>query len=164
MTKRSTFDRRRVLAFVMAACLPLAIATSALAGGDWNDTGVKWQSYDDGLAAAKKDSKPVCLVFYTDWCPHCTNYSKVFHDPKVVEKSKQFVMIRLNKDQNAEISSKYVPDGEYIPRTYFLNSKGELQPDIHEQRDTYKYFYNESDPAGVLRGMDEALKKVGAPS
>ena len=165
MTMRSTtLDRRRVLAFVMAACLPLTLAGTAFAGGDWNDTGVKWQAYEEGLATAKKESKPVCLVFYTDWCPHCTNYSKVFHDPNVVEMSKQLVLIRLNKDHNAEVSSKYAPDGEYIPRTYFLNANGELQADVHEQRPNYKYFYNESDPAGVLRGMDEALKKVGTKS
>jgi thiol-disulfide isomerase/thioredoxin len=136
----------------------------AYAGGDWNDAGVKWQSYEDGLATAKKESKPILLVFYTEWCPHCTNYSKVFHDPKVAEKSKQFVMVRINKDQAAEISGKYAPDGQYIPRTYFLSSAGELQPDIHEQRDNYKYFFNESDPAGVLRGMDAALAKLGAKS
>jgi hypothetical protein len=73
-------------------------------------------------------------------------------------------MIRLNKDQNDAISGKYAPDGQYIPRTFFLNSNGELQSDIHEQRDQYKYFYSESDPAGVLRGMDEALKKLGSKS
>jgi thiol:disulfide interchange protein len=165
MYRRATaWNRRGVLALVVACSLPLVVAARAHAGGDWNDGGVKWQGYEEGLATAKKENKPVCLVFYTDWCPHCTNYSKVFHDPKVVEKSKQFVMIRLNKDQNAAVSTKYTPDGEYIPRTYFLNAKGELQPDIHEQRDNFKYFYSESDPAGVLRGMDEALKKLGAKS
>jgi len=163
-TGSAASNRRRVLALMMAACLPLVTAIAAHAGGDWNDAGVKWQGYEDGLAAAKKENKPVCLIFYTDWCPHCANYSKVFHDDKVVEKSKQFVMIRLNKDQNDAISGKYAPDGQYIPRTFFLNSKGELQPDIHEQRDQYKYFYSESDPAGVLRGMDEALKKLESKS
>ena len=99
------------------------------------------------------------LVFYTDWCPHCTRYSAVFHDPKVVEKAKSFVMIRLNKDQNAEISKKYAPDGEYIPRTYFLSPAGALDADIHAPRPQFKYFYDEKDAASVLAGMDEALKK-----
>ena len=84
----------------------------------------------------------------------------MFHDPKVVEKSKQFVMVRINKDQAAELSGKFNPDGEYIPRTYFLSSAGELQADIHAPRDNYKYFYSESDPAGVLGGMDAALTKL----
>jgi thiol:disulfide interchange protein len=92
-------------------------ATASFAGGDWNDSGIAWQPYEKGIAEAKAEKKPICMVFYTEWCPHCTNYSKVFHDPKVVEQSKSFVMIRLDKDQNKELSKQFAPDGEYIPRT-----------------------------------------------
>jgi protein-disulfide reductase (glutathione) len=130
---------------------------TALAGGDWNDAGVAWRPYEEGLKEAKEQKKPICLVFYTDWCPHCTNYSRVFHDPRIVEKTKSFVMIRLNKEQNAELSKKYSPDGEYIPRTYFLASDGTLNESITEQRPNYKYFYSESQPSSLLRGMDAAL-------
>jgi len=45
---------------------------------------------------AKKENKPVCLIIYTEWCPHCTNYSKIFHNASVVEQTKQFVMIRID--------------------------------------------------------------------
>jgi hypothetical protein len=152
----------RSTVLVGAGLLALGLAAGvALAAGDWNDAGIAWKSYDDGLAEAKKEKKPVCLVFYTDWCPHCTNYSKVFHDPKVVEQSKNFVMIRLNKDKNKEISGKYAPDGEYIPRTFFLSPEGQLDDSVHAPRDKYKYFYSESDPASVLGGMEAALKKHG---
>jgi protein-disulfide reductase (glutathione) len=144
----------------VAALVVVASAVPARAGGDWNDAKVQWQPYEQGLAAAKKDKKPILLVFYTEWCPHCSNYSKVFHDEKVVEKSKQFVMIRLDKDKNAEISKKYAPDGEYIPRTYFLSSDGTLDPTLTAPRPEYKYFYDEKDPASILAGMDAALKKL----
>ena len=148
-------------ACLVAALLSIMLLPApTLAGGDWNDAGIAWQPYDAGLAAAKAQKKPVLLVFYTDWCPHCQRYSGVFHDPKVVEKAKSFVMIHLNKDQNADISKKYAPDGEYIPRTYFLSSTGEPDFAIHEQRDQYKYFYDEADPAGLLRAMDAALTKL----
>jgi thiol:disulfide interchange protein len=140
-----------------ALALVFGAALVAHAGGDWNDAGVAWRPYTDGLAQAKADNKPVCLVFYTEWCPHCTNYAGVFHDPRVVEKSKSFVMIRLNKDENAELSAKFAPDGEYIPRTYFLAPDGTLRPEITEARPTYKYFYREDDPNSLLRGMASAL-------
>jgi thiol-disulfide isomerase/thioredoxin len=145
-----------VAVLLFAAVLP----RPARAGGDWNDDGIKWQSYEDGLKVAKADKKPVCLIFYTTWCPHCANYSGVFHDPKVVEETKKFVMIRLDKDKNNDLSAKYGPDGQYIPRTLFLSSAGELDPEIHAPRDQYKYFYDEKDPASVLGGMDAALKKL----
>jgi thiol-disulfide isomerase/thioredoxin len=154
MTRTST------LLCAALTAVALCVAPSARAGGDWNDSGITWQKYDDGLAAAKKDKKPVCLIFYTEWCPHCKNFSGVFHDAKVVDKAKQFVMIRVDKDQAPDVSKKYTPDGEYIPRTYFLSSDGTLDADIHAPRTTYKYFYDESKPDSVLAGMDEALTKL----
>ena len=146
---------------LLLAVLAILAPARARAGGDWNDAGVAWQPYEAGLGPAKKDKKPVLLVFFTEWCPHCTNYSEVFHDPKVVEQSKQFVMIRLDKDKNAELSKKYAPDGEYIPRTYFLSSDGELDRDDLTRRATStSTSTTRSSPDGILAGMQAALAKL----
>ena len=147
----------RTLIAVLALALSLA---TAHAGGDWNDPGIGWQAFDAGLAKAKQEKKPVMLIVFTEWCPHCSNYSKLFHDPKVVEKSQQFVMVRVDKDKQPEVSKTHAPDGEYIPRTYFLSSDGVLDPELAAKRDKYRYFYNESDPNDVLAAMDSALAKL----
>lgn len=138
----------------------LLSASAARAGGDWNDAQIGWKKYEDGLAEAKKAKKPICLVFYTEWCPHCKNYSKVFHDPKVVEQAKQFVMIRVDNDKEKDLAKQHAVDGAYIPRTYFLSSGGVLDPSIQVPREKYKYFYDEHNPASILAGMDAALKKL----
>ena len=152
---------KRSLAFGLAlVALSVTSARPALAGGDWNDKGIAWKSYAEGMEAAKKSKKPVLLVFFTEWCPHCTAYSKLFHDPQVVAKAKGFVMIRLDKDKNAELSKKYAPDGEYIPRTYFLHPNGDLVADVHAPRPQYKYFFDERDPRPLLAAMAEAAKKT----
>jgi len=152
---------RRLSRTLLATLLfALVFVAPAFAGGDWNDAGIQWQPYEQGLAAAKKDKKPIVLIFYTEWCPHCANYSKEFHDEKVVAQSKNFVMIHLDKDKNAELSKKYAPDGEYIPRTYFLASDGTLDASLTAPRPEYKYFYDEHDPAQLLAAMDTALKKL----
>lgn len=153
----ATRIRKPLLAVALTLAALVLGGRVVIAGGDWNDAGIAWRSYEAGLKEAKEQKKPLCLVFYTDWCPHCTNYARVFHDARIVEKSKSFVMIRLNKEQNAELSKKYAPDGEYIPRTYFLAPDGTLNESITEQRPSYKYFYSESDPSSLLRGMDAAL-------
>lgn len=140
---------------VMMWCAPLARAVES-----WNDNQIHWMPYEDGLKAAKVQGRPICLIFYTTWCPHCANYSQVFSDPAVVKKAESFVMIRLDKDKNAELSKKYSPDGEYIPRTYFLSSNGQLDETLSETRPQYKYFYSERDPASLLAGMDRALQKL----
>lgn len=152
--------RRTALAVALAL---LAVAGPARAGGDWNTTGIAWKTPTEGLAEAKASNKPVCLILYTDWCPHCTNYSQVFHDAAVVEQSKAFVMIHVNKDQDPALSGKYAPDGDYIPRTMFLKPDGTLMPEVTEQRDQFKYFYDESEPAAVLRSMKQvAAMKFGS--
>jgi thiol:disulfide interchange protein len=155
-----TATRVRIVQLLMTLALALGAATPALAGGDWNDKGIKWRTYDEGLAEAKKSKKPVLLIFYTEWCPHCTNYSKVFHDPEVIKKSNQFVMIRIDNDKNQELGKKYALDGGYIPRTFFLSSSGDVDADIHAPRDKFKYFYDERNPQSVLAAMDAALKKL----
>jgi thiol-disulfide isomerase/thioredoxin len=144
------------------ALLFLMAAQPARAGGDWNEANVAWRAYDEGLGAAKKENKPVCLVFYTEWCPHCARYSQIFHNPTVVERSKNFVMIRLDADKNRKLSGKFTPDGAYIPRTYFLSPAGSLDPSIQARVDHYKYFYSESDPASLLAGMARAMEKFKA--
>ena len=160
----ATGAARAVAGIALATGLFVGVgAGAARAGGeDWNDAQIKWMSYEDGLKAAKGSGKPICLVFYTTWCPHCANYARVFYDPQVVEKAKSFVMVRVDKDKAKDLSSQYKPDGEYIPRTYFLSPDGKLDESIAAARPQYKYFYSESEASGILGGMNQALKKFGS--
>jgi thiol-disulfide isomerase/thioredoxin len=163
MAVRVGCDRvsRRSMAATLLGIALLLLPAQALARGDWNDAGIDWRTYEEALVEAKKSGKPICLVFYTDWCGHCTNYSRVFHDARVIEKAKAFVMVRVNdeKDENRELSGEYAPDGQYIPRTYFLSKDGALDPGIHAPRAKHMYFYSEHKPESLLAGMDAALAK-----
>lgn len=129
------------------------------AGETWNAREIDWQTYDAGIAKAKAENKPVCLVLYTNWCPHCRNYSRVFEDPKVVEQAGKFVMIRANADEEQALASKFTQDGGYVPRTFFLSPDGALAPEIHAPRPKFLYFFDERDPRSLLGGMEAALKK-----
>ena len=149
------------LARTLLLAATLAVLARPVAAHDWNEKDIAWKGLDDALAQAKKEQKPVCLIVYTEWCPHCANFSQVFHDPKVVEKTKQFVMVRMDQDKEKDKTGKYAPDGGYIPRTMFLAPDGTLAADVHAPRDKFQYFYDEKDPASVLAGMDAALAKFG---
>ncbi|MGZ5970442.1 MAG: thioredoxin family protein [Polyangiales bacterium] len=140
---------------------PAASAPARVSDEPWNPTQIAWRSYDEGLAEAKTSHKPICLVFYTTWCPHCGNFSRVFDDPRVAAASKSFVMIRLDKDANEPLSAQFAVDGEYIPRTYFLNADGKLAADIHATHPRYKYFYDEKDPTALLTSMKTATAQLG---
>ncbi len=120
---------------------------------DWNDGEVAWRPYADGIAEAARTRKPICLVFFTTWCPHCKRYSHLFKDPRVVAAARDFVMIRVDRDLWSELSKRYSIDGEYIPRTFFLSADGRVDPAIHAERPTYAFFYDELDPAPLLAAM-----------
>jgi protein-disulfide reductase (glutathione) len=144
------------------AAPPPAAATpgAAAAGETWNASQIDWQPYEAGLARAKAEKKPVCLIFYTGWCPHCKTYSRVFDDPRVVAKARNFVMIRLNADDHGDLAQRFAKDGTYIPRTFFLGSDGTPDYDIRTPRDKFAYFYDERNPAAILAGMDQAERKL----
>ena len=130
---------------------------------DWNETGVAWQTFDAGVRQARAEHKPVCLIFYAEWCPHCRNYGKVFRDPGIIEKSRQFVMIRVDVDEEKEIGNSFQPDGSYVPRTYFLSQGGMSDYSLTASvppAPQYKYFYDENNPVSLSEGMDRALKKL----
>ena len=146
------------LLLTVSVLLPLpALAEPPATPMDWNDKGIAWRAYEAGLSQAKKEKKPICLVFFTTWCPHCHNYSKVFADAKVVELAKKFVMVRIDRDQARDLSKKYAPDGEYIPRTFFLTPDGELRTELTTGAAQYRYFYDERDPKDLAGAMSRAL-------
>jgi len=154
--------KRRLVAFgavVLVAgfsgCMPYTPSTANYPS-DWNPKQVAWQPYALGLRAAARDNKPIVLVFYTDWCPHCHNYSRVFHDPRVVEASRAFVMIRIERDGDPELSQEYNLDGDYIPRTFFLLPSGEVLEQLHPERTDFRYFLDEYEPDELLQLMQQA--------
>jgi thiol:disulfide interchange protein len=123
----------------------------------WNAAQIDWLSYDDGVRRATQQNKPIVLVVYTTWCPHCRNFSHVFDDPRVVARARDFVMVRIDSDAQPDVAGKYARDGGYIPRTYFLAPDGTANTAIHTSNPRYQYFYDEHDPSPLLASMDAEL-------
>ena len=61
---------------------------------------VKWLDFNDGLAKARTEDKPIFLEFYTDWCPYCRKFQKeTVNDPKVARMlAENFVYVRFNAE------------------------------------------------------------------
>lgn len=117
----------------------LLLPSFACAAINWNDQAVKWYGYDDGVAAAKRENKPILLVVYADWCGVCKRYSTMFADPAVVGNSRNVVLIRLNQDTDGKYLSKYSLDGKYVPRTYILDKNQVIQPSPYKSSE-YAFF------------------------
>ena len=82
--------------------------------------------------------------------------------PELVRLSRQFVMIRVERDGHREISAQYDVDGEYIPRTFFLTPSGSVLTELSSDNDDYRYFMDEHDPTELIALMQRALERLGA--
>lgn len=152
-------------AFLLALSGTLAAGCKTLAPPiKWNVGRIAWHSYEEGLARAKTEQKPICLVMYADWCEPCQRFSHVFADPRVVARAGDFVMVRVNSDEREDLDRKYGAGGRSLPRTYFLRSDGVLMKGAHAPRLCSKYDYDHKDPASLLAGMDLALQLAADPS
>jgi len=82
-------------------------------------------------------------------------------DPGAVERSgssraKDLVMIRVDADLNDAVARRYRPDGGYVPRTFILDSDGNIEPAAISDNPRYKHFFDESRADSLLRAMDVA--------
>lgn len=153
--------QREDMARLASALALLALITGAGdIAKDWNDEEIPWRGYEAGLEAAKKAGKPVCLVFYAPWCSGCAAYSKLFHDPKVVKASRDFVMVRVNRDEAEALSKQFDVDGEYIPRTFFLSPEGKLDKEIRRLGQDQAYYYDVERTSALRSGFKWAKRRL----
>lgn len=95
--------------------------------------GPQWQKFsEDLIAKAKADGKPVIIDFFADWCVACGELDEfTFSKPKIVEKSKEFVMLKVDATSPTpriqEISKKYKVYG--LPTIIFIDKNGKVLED-----------------------------------
>ncbi len=107
---------------------------------DWNDEQLSWHSYRAGIEKIRKSDKPGLLIIYTDWCPTCKEYSKLFKNKDAITSLQDVILIRVNKDRDPAISSQFDFDGEYIPRTFALNRDADVIRKFYSVEEDYAYF------------------------
>ena len=84
---------------------------------------VRWLDFNDGLAKARTEKKPIFVEFYTDWCVYCEMFQrKTIHDQSVAKMlSENFAYVRLN----AEDSRKRLKfNGQSLSNTELTSSFG----------------------------------------
>lgn len=127
-----------VVAAIFCALASGTMAETVQAG--FNDEDITWVDFQSGLERARSECKPVFVLFHTDWCPHCKRYRAAFKEPSIVELSKDFVFVIVDRDHEEAINDRYAPEGGYVPRSVMLNGAGVLQTQISGPRTDYKYF------------------------
>lgn len=129
-----------LLAFLVGSCSSEAGSNADKAVSTEKSTKkeVKWIGFNEGLAKAQKESKPMLIDFYTDWCHWCKVMDeKTFSDSKVAAKlSDKFVTVRIDAEDgnssvqfkgesltNIELTRAFQVSG--FPSLGFLDAKGE---------------------------------------
>ena len=82
---------------------PAATGAAATEKGE-----IAWiYNYDEGMAKAKAENKPVMIDVFATWCGPCKLLDEtVFSRAEVAEASKSFVTIRVDGDKYAETRDK----------------------------------------------------------
>jgi thioredoxin-related protein len=97
----------------------------------------KWLDFNDGLAKAKTENKPIFVEFYTEWCVYCKKFQKETIQNENVAQIllDKFVYIRLDAENqtnqikyngntmsNVELTSSFGITS--FPSLVFLESSG----------------------------------------
>lgn len=91
---------------------------------------ITWiRNFEEGISLAKAQNKPVMIDFYADWCYYCKQMDKnVFPDQAVIDKSRDFVMIKYDATKTTPEVRQKLKEYEItgFPTTIFIDTKGEV--------------------------------------
>ncbi len=148
----------RAFIFCFFTFLATSVNAAPPAKIDWNDKELHWLSYEKGMSLLKNSDKQGILIVYADWCGTCNAYSEFFKHPEVVKALNGLVLMRANADKEPALSRKYGEDGEYVPRTFAVNSNGGILKEAYERQGKFAYFIGADEPDDLLN----FLKRVKA--
>lgn len=66
---------------------------------------VSWKDFGAGLELAGTESKPIFVVFETNWCGYCKKMNRsTFKDPRVVERLNELVAVKIDAEGDKRIN------------------------------------------------------------
>ena len=127
--------KRIILTLVLVTflmTLPVLMCTKA--DSEQQETGeeIHWiTNLDSAIVLAQSQSKILMIDFMATWCPPCRAMEdSTFNQTEVIEKSSQFITVRIDVDKQGEVANAYKSNaGKYggigIPNILFMTGHGE---------------------------------------
>ena len=108
---------------------------------------IKWMTFNEAIAAQKKNPKPIFMDVYTDWCGPCKALDKnTFHDAAVVSFiNKNYYAVKFNAEGTELIKYKefVFTNPNYNPEAIGRNSQHQFTSYLKVQGYPSMYVFDE---------------------
>jgi len=116
--------------------LVIVLAVTAVVGiSKWNQPKeiIPWRTdWNKAVAEAQAAKKPVFAYLTADWCGPCQELKHtIWADPKVEAALKNYVPVKVDIDQNAELARRYLARDDGIPAFFLIDNDGRTLRESH---------------------------------
>lgn len=109
-------------------------------------------SFDEALAKARRDRKPVVIDFTASWCQPCQRMLRdTFPDAKVAALLEQCVFVKVDTDDHAQLAKRFGVVG--LPDIRFLSPEG----------NELRRFLDFQNPKTFALALEDLLQTNAAP-
>ncbi|KAE8580604.1 hypothetical protein XENTR_v10024485 [Xenopus tropicalis] len=125
---------------------PVPIKTKGLKTLDrgWGEE-IEWvQTYEEGLAKARENNKPLMVIHHLEDCPYSIALKKAFVADRLAQKlaREDFIMLNL---VHPVADENQAPDGHYVPRVIFVDPSLTVRSDLKGRYGNKMYAYDADD-------------------
>ncbi len=127
-----------IFLFILVCCLSCNDAPVRVLGKqDYGKVMFENDNFDDVIAAAKAQNKPIFLDVYTNWCGWCKRLDiTTYQDPQVIKYlNTNFIPLKVNAESGRGYAVKVRYGVNSYPRLLFLDSDGKPLLTIKGYRD-----------------------------
>lgn len=118
---------KRIIFFALLFSLVVSRWSSVASAEAWLEGAA---GYEQGVAQAKSENKPMVVMFYTDWCGYCRKLQKnVLSKTEVQKALSSFVKVKVNPekgDGESQLAERYGVQG--YPTVLFEKPSSQQPP------------------------------------
>ncbi|KHN83312.1 Folliculin [Toxocara canis] len=141
------------------------VKENELARGFGDD--IDWVTWREAKQQSKTLKKPIFLLIHKSWCGACQALKTTFRvssrRDEFVKLSKEFVMVNTEDDEEPD-DKRYSPDGQYIPRIFFLDEDGEPFKNINNKASYPRNSHYFPQLPKLIDAMKRAVKAFSSPT
>ncbi len=120
-----------ILAAIVVLIMALTVSFFTSTDNNQSADDLKWNTdMNSALNMAQNTNKLILVDVYAPWCGYCKEMDKeTLQNPEVQQKLSNYVLLRINGDENPELMQKYQVYG--YPTVLIIDPRGNLVKRIY---------------------------------